>query len=136
MSNHRRTPLVMHVHELGTTVEVWREGLGWWAATTHRRSQRGYFTPEAALRVLTSSWPHEPWLARVGAAARHHALTTDMAEPRARSAESNYTSAAGAPGSSATGARRSASPNRAAASRRAEQSALAGALLELRSHDR
>jgi hypothetical protein len=119
MSNHRRTPLVMHVHELGTTVEVWREGLGWWAATTHRRSQRGYFTPEAALRVLTGSWPHEPWLARVGAAARHHALTTDMTQPRARSTESDDTpAAAGARGSSATGARRSASPNRAVASRR------------------
>lgn len=74
MSAHGRpSPLVMHVHEIGMIVEVWREGVGWWAATARGRSRRGYFTPEAALRALTGSWPHEPWLARVGAAARHRA---------------------------------------------------------------
>jgi hypothetical protein len=56
-------------------VEVWREGLGWWAATAHGRSQRGYTSPEAALAALTGSWSDEPWLRRVGDAARRLAGT-------------------------------------------------------------
>lgn len=63
----------MHVREVGIVVEVWREGARWWAATSGRRTQRGYFAPEAALAAVTGSWPHERWLARVGAAARRHA---------------------------------------------------------------
>lgn len=122
MSHHSGHPgaLVMHVHELGTVVEVWREGLGWWAQTGRRSSQRGYPTPEHALAVLTGSWPHEPWLTRVGSAARRHARATAAAR-----ASADVLPLAGAPGAA-----------RATAQRRADRAALAGAVIQLRSRGR
>lgn len=119
---HSRHPaaLVLHVHELGTVVEVWREGLGWRARTARGRSQRGYPTPEHALAALTGSWPHEPWLTRVGSAARRHALA-------------NATVAAGANVVPIGEGSRAA---RAAAQRRADTAALAGAAIQLRSRGR
>lgn len=116
MSGHRHHPaaLVMHVHELGTVVEVWREGLGWWAKTARGHSQRGYPTPEQALAAPTGSWPHEAWLTRVGTAARRHACAT-------AAASSSLVRIADA---------------RAATQRRADGAALDGAVIELRSRRR
>lgn len=116
---HHPGALVMHVHELGAVVEVWREGVGWWAKTARGCSQRGYPTPEHALAVLTGSWPHETWLARVGDAARRHARA-----------------ATAGPGADVVPIRDTRWPPKATVQRRADRAALAGAVIQLRSRRR
>lgn len=62
--------VVTHVPEAGLLVWVWREPLGWAAATLRRTAHARYATPEQALAAITGAWSHETWLGPVAAAAR------------------------------------------------------------------